>query len=89
MQRHNFVWPCQKVKYHYISITKSISKVFKPNLCVFSQMKDKKYLTGFSFGHLGHGTWWEVEVRGGGGGIGESKFNFSEIQPSLVCELLT
>ena len=35
----------QKVKYHLISITKSISKNFKPNfLCVFSQMKDTKHI---------------------------------------------
>ena len=40
-------WPCplgrdQKVKYHLISITKSISKIFYQTLCVFSQMKDTK-----------------------------------------------
>ena len=34
----------QKVKYHLISITKSISKIFMPNLCVFSQMKDTKHI---------------------------------------------
>ena len=32
----------QKVKYHLISITKSISKIFYQTLCVFSQMKDTK-----------------------------------------------
>ena len=33
----------QKVKYHLISITKSISKFFIPNfVCVFSLMKDTK-----------------------------------------------
>ena len=35
----------QKVKYHLISITKSISKIFIPNcVFVFSQMKDTKYI---------------------------------------------
>ena len=32
----------EKVKYHLISITKSISKIFIPNL--FSQMKDIKHI---------------------------------------------
>ena len=32
-----------KVKYHFISITKSILKIFIP-LCVFSQMKDTKHI---------------------------------------------
>ena len=34
----------QKVKYHLISITKSISKIFIPTLFLFSQMKDTKYI---------------------------------------------
>ena len=35
----------QKVKYHLISITKSISKILIPNfVCVFSQMKDTKHI---------------------------------------------
>ena len=47
----SFVWPrlsgaperSQKVKYHLILITKSISKIFIPNfVCVFSQIKDTK-----------------------------------------------
>ena len=55
----------QKVKYHLISITKSISKIFIPTLCVFSQMKDTKHIRrdfysvpwvmpqGWDFGALG------------------------------------
>ena len=44
----------QKVKYHLISITKSILKI----LCVFSQIKDTKHITrvmpqGWDFGALG------------------------------------
>ena len=31
-------------KYHLISISKSISKIFLYHLCVFSQMKDTKHI---------------------------------------------
>ena len=45
----------QKVKYHLISITKSISKIFIPNfVCVLTNERYKKYQTGFLFCHLGH-----------------------------------
>ena len=56
----------QKVKYHLISITKSISKIFIPNfVCVLTQMKDTKHIRryfhsvprvmpqGWDFGALG------------------------------------
>ena len=44
----------QKVKYHLISITKSISKIFMPNfVCVLTNERYKTYQTGFSFGVLG------------------------------------
>ena len=45
----------QKVKYHLISITKSISKIFIPNfVCVLINERYKTYHTGFSFCPLGH-----------------------------------
>ena len=45
----------QKVKYHLISITKSISKTFIPNfVCVLTNERYKTYQTGFSFCPLGH-----------------------------------
>ena len=45
----------QKVKYHLISIIKSISKIFIPNfVCVLTNERYKTYQTGFSFCHLGH-----------------------------------
>ena len=45
----------QKVKYHLISITKSISKNFIPNfVCVLTNERYKTYQTGFSFCPLGH-----------------------------------
>ena len=55
----------QKVKYHLILITKSISKIFYQTLCVFSQMKDTNHIRwdfdsvswvmpqGWDFGALG------------------------------------
>ena len=40
----------QKVKYHLISITKSISKIFIPNfVCVLTNERYKTYQKGFSF----------------------------------------
>ena len=45
----------QKIKYHLISITKSISKVFIPNFaCVLTNERYKIYQTGFLFCPLGH-----------------------------------
>ena len=48
----------QKVKYHLISITKSISKIFIPNfVCVLTNKRYKTYQTGFLLHHLGHALW--------------------------------
>ena len=45
----------QKVKYHLISITKSISKIFIPNfVCVLTNERYKTYQTGFLICRLGH-----------------------------------
>ena len=45
----------QKVKYHLISITKSISKIFIPNfVCVLTNERYKTYQTVFLFCRLGH-----------------------------------
>ena len=45
----------QKVKYHLISITKSMSKIFIPNfVCVLTNERYKTYQTGFSFCRLSH-----------------------------------
>ena len=45
----------QKVKYHLISITKSISKIFIPNfVCALTNVEYKTYQTGFLFCPLGH-----------------------------------
>ena len=60
----------QKVKYHLISITKSISKIFIPNfVCVLTNERYKTYQTGFSFCPLGHapgvGLWGSGDTQGG------------------------
>ena len=65
----------QKVKYHLLSITKSISKIFIPNFVhVLTNERYKTYQTGFSFCCLGHapgvGTW------GAGGTQGVKKIFF-------------
>ena len=45
----------QKVKYHLILITKSISKIFIPNfVCVLTNERYKTYQMGFLFFRLGH-----------------------------------
>ena len=52
-------------------------------------LTNERYITyhmGFSFGHLGHAQGWDLGVPWG---LGGSKKFFSEIQPDLVCELLT
>ena len=44
-----------RLKYHLISITKSISKILYQTLCVFLHIKDTKHIRRyFLFCHLGH-----------------------------------
>ena len=63
----------QKVKYHLISITKLISKIFIPNfVCVLTNERYKTYQTGFSFCRLGHAP--GVGLRGAGGAQGSVFF---------------
>ena len=63
----------QKVKYHLISITKSISKIFIPNfVCVLTNERYKTYQTGFLFCCLGHAPW--VGLRGTWGAQGINNF---------------
>ena len=61
-------------------------------MCLLTNERYKTYQTGFSFGRLGHAP--GVGLRGtlgglGGGGLGGVKKFVFEIQPDLVCELLT
>ena len=64
----------QRVKYHLISITKSISKIFLPNfVCVLTNERYKTNQTGFSFCPLGHAP--GVELLGAGGAQGSILFS--------------
>ena len=57
---------CQKVKYHLISITKSISKIFIPKcVCVLINERYKTYQTVFSLCSLGNAP--GVGLWGAGG----------------------
>ena len=56
----------QKVKYHIISITMSISKIFKPNfVCLLTIERYKTYQMGLSFRRLGHAPGWDLGVLWG------------------------
>ena len=62
----------QKGKYHLISITKLISKIFIPNfVCVLTNERYKTYQMGFSFCCLGHAP--GVGLWGAGGAQGVKK----------------
>ena len=62
----------QKVKYHLISIKKSISKIFIPNfVCVLTNERYKTYQTGLSFCPLSQAP--EVGILGAEGAQGVKK----------------
>ena len=56
-------------------------------MCLLTNERYKTYLTGFSFGSLGHAPGVRLGGTMGGVGLGGQKNN-SEIQPEMVCELL-
>ena len=59
----------QKVKYHLISIAKSISKIFIPKfVCVLTNKRYKTYQMGFALCRLGHAHGWDFEALGCPGG---------------------
>ena len=63
----------QKVEYHLISTTKSISKIFIPNfVCGLTNERYKTYQTEFSFCRLDHAP--GVGLRGAGEGQGSFVF---------------
>ena len=87
----------QKVKY-LISITKSISKIFIPKfVCVLTNERYKLYQTGFSLCSLGHALGVGLGVLRGQNQIPSCCLSvmlspskpLDEIQPNLVCEILT
>ena len=68
----------QKVKYHLISITKSISKIFIPNFkFVLTNERYKTYQTGFKFCCLGHAP--VVRLWGAGDAEGVKNYFFSSM----------
>ena len=70
----------QKVKYHLISITKSISTIFLPNfVCVLTNERYKTYQTGFSFFPLGHAPGVELWGAGGAQGVKKKYFKHSHV----------
>ena len=63
------------MKYHLISITKSISKIFISNFeCVLTNERCKTYQTGFSFCRLSHAPEPGVGLWGAGGNQGVNFF---------------
>ena len=69
----------QKVKYHFISITKSISKIFIPNfVCVLTNERYKTHQTGFSFCPLGHAPGMGLWGAGGAQGA-KKKFKYGHV----------
>ena len=82
-------WPKGQISFNTIKfqLQSQFQRFFNQTLCVFSQMKDIKHIRR-DF-HLA--AW--VMPRGGTWGcrwgLGGSKKKNPEIQPDLVCELLT
>ena len=69
------LWRGQKVKYHFISVTKSSSKIFIPNfVCVLTNERYKTYQTRFSLCSLGHAP--GMGLRGAWGAQVVKKSNF-------------
>ena len=70
----------QKVKYHLISITKSISKIFIPNfVCVLTNERYKTYQTGFLFCHLGNAPGVGLWGTGGAQGVKKNFFKHGHV----------
>ena len=64
----------QKVKFHLISITKSISKIFIPNfVCVLTNERYRTYQTRFSSFCLGHDPGVGLWGTGGAGDEGQNR----------------
>ena len=95
MQQHNFLdphplgpWGGAKRSNIIKSLSQSqFQRFLSQTLCVFSQLKDIKHIRG-DFHSV---AWvmpqgWDLGVPWG---VGGSKNFFSQIQPDLVCELLT
>ena len=70
------------VKYHLISITKSISKTFIPNFVrVLSNERYKTYQTGFSLCSLGYAPRWDL------GALGVPRWSKNNNFQTLSCSI--
>ena len=86
-QRKNFLGPApwgpgegQKVKYHLISITMSISNIFIPNfVCVLTNERYKTYQTGYLFGRLVHAPGVGLWDTGGAQGVKKKNFKHDHV----------
>ena len=90
--------PPWEIKYHLISITNLISKIFIPNFVyVLTYESYKTYQTGLLFCRLGHAIGVGLGVLMGQNQIPSCCLSImlsppkplEEIQSNLVCELLT
>ena len=90
MQRHKFFGPHPLGPWGgpkgQISLNLNHKVNFKDFVCLLTIERYKTYQTGLSFRRLGHAPGVGLGGTVGGGG---SKNFFSQIQPDLVCELLT
>ena len=76
-----------QISMNFNSITKSVLKIFKPNfVCILTNEISITYQTGFSLHRLGHAP---GEEHWGTRGCRLKIVFFYEIQPNVVCELLT
>ena len=68
MHRHHFLGPCPLgplggAKWSIIiksELQSQLQRFLNQTLCIFSQMKDITYQTGFLFGRLGHAQGWDL-----------------------------
>ena len=95
MQQHNFFGPhplgpwggAKRSNIIEYQSQSQFQRFFNQTLCVFSQLKDMKHIRR-DF----HSVAWVMPQGwdlGAPWGVGGSKNFFSQIQPDLVCELLT
>ena len=70
-----------------IQLQSQFQRFLNQTLCVFSEMKDIKHIRrDFHLAAWVMRQGWDLGVPSG---VGGQKIFFSEIQPDLVCELLT
>ena len=66
-------------------VMKLLAFIFEQPSYLLTNERYRAYQTGFLFALLGHAQGWDLRVQWGV----EGRIFLSEIQPDLVCELLT